>query len=138
MSVTSGPATPQKRGSARTRGVAAGRSVQRACERSSDWRRGAAGSPDPHASERRTLVILVKGGVELGGGDVGWQAAALQVTHGDDEGVFLEHLVDGGGFAQVALAGAGALGGGNARYFGEHGAQAGLRRLDVAAERDPR
>src|SRR5438132_1104357 len=33
--------------SARTRGVAAGRSAQRACERSSDWRRGAAGSPDP-------------------------------------------------------------------------------------------
>jgi hypothetical protein len=32
---------------ARTRGVAAGRSAQRACERSSDWRRGAAGSPDP-------------------------------------------------------------------------------------------
>src|SRR5690349_10028294 len=29
------------------RGVAAGRSAQRACERSSDWRRGAAGSPDP-------------------------------------------------------------------------------------------
>ena len=28
------------------RGVAAGRSAQRACERSSDWRRGAAGSPD--------------------------------------------------------------------------------------------
>src|SRR5207302_6109539 len=26
---------------------AAGRSAQRACERSSDWRRGAAGSPDP-------------------------------------------------------------------------------------------
>src|SRR5207253_2351723 len=38
---------------ARTRGVAAGRSAQRACERSSDWRRGAAGSPDPE------LVILV-------------------------------------------------------------------------------
>src|SRR5207253_2911145 len=34
---------------ARTRGVAAGRSAQRACERSSDWRRGAAGSPDPSA-----------------------------------------------------------------------------------------
>src|SRR5437588_10696519 len=34
---------------ARTRGVAAGRSAQRACERSSDWRRGAAGSPDPDA-----------------------------------------------------------------------------------------
>src|SRR5207245_6844633 len=33
--------------SARTRGVAAGRSAERACERSSDWRRGAAGSPDP-------------------------------------------------------------------------------------------
>src|SRR5438105_3796301 len=33
--------------SARTRGVAAGRSAQRACERSCDWRRGAAGSPDP-------------------------------------------------------------------------------------------
>ena len=30
------------------RGVAAGRSAQRACERSSDWRRGAAGSPDPY------------------------------------------------------------------------------------------
>ena len=29
------------------RGVAAERSAQRACERSSDWRRGAAGSPDP-------------------------------------------------------------------------------------------
>src|SRR3954454_8524107 len=29
------------------RGVAAGRSAQRACERSSDWRRGAASSPDP-------------------------------------------------------------------------------------------
>src|SRR5207302_5331934 len=29
------------------RGVAAGRSAERACERSSDWRRGAAGSPDP-------------------------------------------------------------------------------------------
>ena len=29
-------------------GVAAGRSAQRACERSSDWRRGAAGSPDPY------------------------------------------------------------------------------------------
>ncbi len=40
-------ATPQRCGSARTRGVAAGRSAQRACERSSDWRRGAAGSPDP-------------------------------------------------------------------------------------------
>jgi hypothetical protein len=35
------------RAAARTRGVAAGRSAQRACERSSDWRRGAAGSPDP-------------------------------------------------------------------------------------------
>jgi hypothetical protein len=30
-----------------SRGVAAGRSAQRACERSSDWRRGAASSPDP-------------------------------------------------------------------------------------------
>src|SRR5438270_8771721 len=29
------------------RGVAAGRSAQRACERSSDWRRGGAASPDP-------------------------------------------------------------------------------------------
>ena len=33
------------------RGVAAGRSAQRACERSSDWRRGAAGSPDPYESQ---------------------------------------------------------------------------------------
>jgi hypothetical protein len=39
--------TPLPYGTARTRGVAAGRSAQRACERSSDWRRGAAGSPDP-------------------------------------------------------------------------------------------
>src|SRR4051794_22901920 len=34
------------------RGVAAGRSAQRACERSSDWRRGAAGSPDPYHVEQ--------------------------------------------------------------------------------------
>ena len=33
------------------RGVAAGRSAQRAYERSSDWRRGAAGSPDPDKSD---------------------------------------------------------------------------------------
>ena len=40
------------------RGVAAGRSAQRACERSSDWRRGAAGSPDPkdRAHENNTEV----------------------------------------------------------------------------------
>ena len=36
-----------------SRGVAAGRSAQRACERSSDWRRGAAGSPDPDLSMLR-------------------------------------------------------------------------------------
>jgi hypothetical protein len=35
-----------RRAEARTRGVAAGRSAQREA-RSSDWRRGAAGSPDP-------------------------------------------------------------------------------------------
>jgi hypothetical protein len=35
------------------RGVAAGRSAQRACERSSDWRRGAAGSPDPDYAATR-------------------------------------------------------------------------------------
>src|ERR1700704_1649438 len=34
-------------GEAPSRGVAAGRSAQRACSRSCDWRRGAAGSPDP-------------------------------------------------------------------------------------------
>ena len=45
---------PHDGGSARTRGVAAGRSAQRACERSSDWRRGAAGSPDP---ELLTLTL---------------------------------------------------------------------------------
>ena len=33
------------------RGVAAGRSAQRACERSNDWRRGAASSPDPDQFE---------------------------------------------------------------------------------------
>jgi hypothetical protein len=37
------------RAAARTRGVAAGRSAQREA-RSSDWRRGAAGSPDPENS----------------------------------------------------------------------------------------
>src|SRR5216684_3781150 len=38
------------------RGVAAGRSAQRACERSSDWRRGAAGSPDPDALPANNLA----------------------------------------------------------------------------------
>ena len=38
------------------RGVAAGRSAQRACERSSDWRRGAAGSPDPYKCKARNFV----------------------------------------------------------------------------------
>ena len=37
------------------RGVAAGRSAQRACERSSDWRRGAASSPDPERHDARAL-----------------------------------------------------------------------------------
>src|SRR6516225_7729660 len=40
-----------------TRGVAAGRSAQRACERSSDWRRGAAGSPDPERERQNTLRL---------------------------------------------------------------------------------
>ena len=39
------------------RGVAAGRSAQRACERSSDWRRGAAGSPDPDAVRNHGLSV---------------------------------------------------------------------------------
>ena len=46
-----------RRAAARTRGVAAGRSAQRACERSSDWRRGAAGSPDPDTSEGIALRL---------------------------------------------------------------------------------
>ena len=40
------------------RGVAAGRSAQRACERSSDWRRGAAGSPDPDKCKARNLAVV--------------------------------------------------------------------------------
>jgi hypothetical protein len=36
------------------RGVAAGRSAQRACERSSDWRRGAASSPHPEREWPKT------------------------------------------------------------------------------------
>ena len=39
-----------------SRGVAAGRSAQRACERSSDWRRGAAGSPDPYYDTARNFA----------------------------------------------------------------------------------
>jgi hypothetical protein len=39
------------------RGVAAGRSAQRACSRSNDWRRGAAGSPDPERLLGRRLLI---------------------------------------------------------------------------------
>src|SRR5207302_8256317 len=42
------------------RGVAAGRSAQRACERSSDWRRGAAGSPDPEHVVARACVSLAR------------------------------------------------------------------------------
>ena len=42
------------------RGVAAGRSAQRACERSSDWRRGAAGSPDPDAMCYTSVNKLVE------------------------------------------------------------------------------
>ncbi len=38
------------------RGVAAGRSAQRACERSSDWRRGGAASPDPDKLTQRTYA----------------------------------------------------------------------------------
>jgi len=38
------------------RGVAAGRSAQRACERSSDWRRGGAASPDPDEFATHNLM----------------------------------------------------------------------------------
>src|SRR5258708_7518907 len=41
------------------RGVAAGRSAQRACERSYDWRRGAAGSPEPKKLPRTILHLVV-------------------------------------------------------------------------------
>ena len=41
------------------RGVAAGRSAQRACERSSDWRRGAAGSPDPDYVLLRPIYLIL-------------------------------------------------------------------------------
>src|SRR5258708_15206443 len=37
-------------------GVAAERSAKRACERSSDWRRGAAGSPDPYYRATRNSL----------------------------------------------------------------------------------
>jgi hypothetical protein len=49
------PLRPER--GARTRGVAAGRSAQRACERSSDWRRGAAGSPDPEYLQPHTELL---------------------------------------------------------------------------------
>ena len=70
---TSAAARPQRRDSATLggsqplrrdhvmRGVAAGRSAQRACERSSDWRRGAASSPDPDSSHKDGLYLPVCG-----------------------------------------------------------------------------
>ena len=66
------------------------------------------------------------------------ESASLEVAHRDDEGVLLEHLVDGGGFAQVAFAGAGAFARRDARHLRQHSAQPRLRRLDVATQRDPR
>src|SRR5579859_3642764 len=40
-----------------SRGVAAERSAQRACERSNDWRRGAASSPDPYLRNSRPQYV---------------------------------------------------------------------------------
>jgi hypothetical protein len=59
------PATTYHTGATNSRlehvrgGVAAGRSAQRACERSSDWRRGAAGSPDPGNSYRAAPISVL-------------------------------------------------------------------------------
>src|SRR5439155_10385343 len=69
---------------ARTRGVAAGRSVERACERSSDWRRGAAGSPDPNlvpcgGSPREGAWSELASGAATGGG--GPQAPPTRTRH---------------------------------------------------------
>src|SRR6267378_5850554 len=50
------------------RGVAAGRSAQRACERSSDWRRGAAGSPSYPDSFWRSAFCPSSGRAQLENG----------------------------------------------------------------------
>ena len=39
------------------RGGKVDKNAQRACERSSDWRRGAAGSPDPERQKRLLLKL---------------------------------------------------------------------------------